>query len=78
MTMTIELTQQAYSVEPPSARQRNAIQMAFPKRADSSPLSDVYWESKVNGDLTEIRYMCTFIPILCILFMQLHLQFNMG
>ena len=33
----------AYSFRPPSARQQNAIQMAFRWRADDGPLLEVYW-----------------------------------
>ena len=39
------ITQPARSVGPPSARQRNAIQMAFRRWADSGPLLDIYWVS---------------------------------
>ena len=35
--------QPAYSVGPPSARQRNAIRMAFRWRADGGPLLVIYW-----------------------------------
>ena len=36
--------QPAFSVGPPSARQRNAIQMAFRWRADGGPHLNVYWD----------------------------------
>ena len=32
---------QSHGVGPPSARQRNAIRMVLPRRADGGPLSDV-------------------------------------
>ena len=38
--------QPAYSVGPPSARQRNAIQKAFRWRADSGPHLNVYWDMR--------------------------------
>ena len=43
MFLKIQVTQPAYNVGPQSARQRNAIQMAFRLRADGGPLSVAYW-----------------------------------
>ena len=37
-------SQPAYSIGPPSARQRNAFSMAFRWRDDGDPLLDVFWD----------------------------------
>ena len=45
------ISQPAHNIGPPSARQRNAIQMAFRWRTDSGPLLDVYWDKDHKKDL---------------------------
>ena len=52
-------TQLAFSVGPPSTRQRNAIRMAFRWRADGGPLLDVYWEIYSISTYSYAKCVCT-------------------
>ena len=73
LTMVVFMCQNdsaSTSVGPPSAHQRNAIQMAFHWRADGGPLLDVYWKSisrssEAVTDILLIRRMVLYVPRCC-------------